>query len=271
VLDYHVHSDYSPDGKASIAQQCQAALRAGFREICFTEHLEYGAPVPEFAAQPRFEQWFEEIARQRAAFPALRILAGVEAADLESTTLDTMREVRRWPFDYVLLSQHIVDGVDPYDQRFYEGRGQSDAYMAYARAVLDSLKRFEPNDYDALAHYGYVAKFAPYDMESRAFTRDFAPEIIDESLRILARHGKALEINTSRMAMGMPIPGPALIRRFRELGGEMVTLGSDAHRSDMVGAMLREGARLALDSGVKYLARYEARRLTPISIEEVLG
>ena len=271
MLDYHIHSDYSPDGKASMAQLCEAALRAGLGEICFTEHLEYGAPVPEFAAQPRFAQWFEEIDRQRAAFAELRILAGVEAADLQSTTLDTLRELKRWPFDYVLLSQHIVDGVDPYDQRFYQGRSQADAYYSYARAVLDSLNRFDHGAYDALAHYGYVAKFAPYDINERAFTRDFAPDMVDEALAVLALHGKALEINTSRMAMGMPIPGPALIRRFREMGGEFVTLGSDAHRIDMVGAMLREGARLALDCGIRYLARYEARVMTPIRLEEVLG
>ena len=269
MLDYHVHTDYSPDGKASMAAQCLAAIRAGVAEICFTEHLEYGAPLPQFAAQPRFGPWFEEIGRSRRAFPELRILAGVEAADIDTETERTLREIKRWPFDFVLLSQHIVDGMDPYEGKFFEGRIQAQAYEAYARAVLESLRRFE--DFDSLAHFGYVAKFAPYDPSVRAFTRDFAPDEVDAVLTHLARQGKALEINTSRMAMDMPIPGVPIVRRFSELGGELVTLGSDAHREDMVGAGLREAAQMAMECGIRYLARYEARVLTPVKLEEVLG
>ena len=115
-----------------------------------------------------------------------------------------------------------------------------------------------PADYDALAHLGYVAKFAPY--ENKAFRHRDAPDAIDAVLRCLAQNGKALEINTSSLKNSPEtMASRDILLRFRELRGEFVTLGSDAHAPEFVGYRLADARQLALDCGFRYGAAFAGR------------
>lgn len=260
-FDYHLHSEHSMDGEMTVDEVCRAAIRAGLDEICLTEHTEFGHPADWADRPPDVPRWLSDIEAARAAYPALTIRAGIEIGD---NPLCRDR-IKAWhgalPLDFLLLSLHLVDQQDPYYPEFFEGRTQQDAYRRYVECKLESLLAWEPGEYDAMAHLGYCAKFAPYEGEQRRLRYHHAPDALDALFTRLAQSGKAIEINTS----GYPVmreflPDRELLTRFRELGGEFVTLGSDAHRPERVGDMLDDARELARACGLKYALTFEGRK-----------
>ena len=171
-----------------------------------------------------------------------------------------MRDLNEYPFDFYLLSLHLVGGVDCYDaERFYAGKTRAEAYREYAEAKAESVMAFE--DYDAVAHIGYVSRYAPWS-DSRPLRYEDAPDVFDAMLRHMVEHGKCLEINTSTLeTMGCTLPHESIIRRYIALGGEMFTFGSDAHdtQSDYRGIeRTRERVR---ELGGKYQASFDRRKM----------
>lgn len=268
MRDYHLHTTYSPDGHAQMRAQIRAAVDAGLEEICITDHLDLKHHEAIFDVPVPYDRWFAELEALRAEFPALSIKAGIEAGEQACVTEETLKVVQAHPFDYVLLSQHMIDGVDPYRyDEFLAGRTPAEAYRRYAECVWESLGRF--SDFDCLAHLGYCSKFAPHEPGLKPFCRDYAPDIVDEILRKLARDGKALEINTSGLKNGgeSTIPGPDIVRRFVELGGEFVMFGSDAHYTEYVGYEFDRARQMALDCGARYTLSFARRHGTPVKID----
>ena len=236
MRDYHLHTTYSPDGNAQMREQIRAAVDAGLEEICITDHLDLKHHEAIFDVPVPYDRWFAELEALCAEFPTLSIKAGIEAGEQACVTKETLAVVQAHPFDYVLLSQHMIDGVDPYRyEEFLAGRTPAEAYRRYAECVWASRGRF--SDFDCLAHLG--------------------------------RDGKALEINTSGLKNGgtSTIPGPDIVRRFVELGGEFVMFGSDAHYTEYVGYEFDRARQMALDCGARYTLTFNQRHGTPVKID----
>ncbi|MDR3051371.1 MAG: histidinol-phosphatase HisJ family protein [Oscillospiraceae bacterium] len=267
--DYHLHSHHSSDAQPTVAEICQAAQAAGLAEICVTDHIDPHHPKPECAALLNFPALLGEIHAAREAFAGLGlgVKVGLEIGDNAPYRQEIYGILDALPLDFRLLSLHLVDGIDPYEPAYFAGRTQAVAYTAYVQAKLESVLHFQ--DYDALAHLGYCGKFAPYPPQTRPLRWRHAPDHLDVLLRRLAVDGKALEINTSGLRQtDSPIPGWDILRRFAQLGGEFVTLGSDAHRAQDVGYRLAEGARVALSAGLRWGVTFTCRKPIPYTLEE---
>jgi len=264
-FDYHLHTHHSPDGEMTVAALCEAAIGAGLDEICITDHTDIGHPDVEMDRPEDMAKYFAEIAAARESYPGLLIRAGLEMGD----NAPLRDEVRAWhraqPLDFCLLSLHIINGLDPYFQKYYETGTRDELYRRYLEERLTSVISWPPEEYDALAHLGYCAKFAPYPVEVRPLRHADGPDLLDAIFRRLAENGKALEINTSgHKTIGECFPDRQLLLRFRELGGEFVTLGSDAHQPATVGRWIDDGRSLAKSCGFQYAATYERRRCIPV-------
>lgn len=271
MLDYHIHTTYSPDAESSMEAQLRAAYDAGLDEICLTDHLDINHQDSIFDRLIDYGAWLRELEALRPKFPGMCIRAGIEAGEQPDTTAATLKIVKAHPFDYVLLAQHMIDGKDPYRyDEFLAGRQTEAAYMRYAECVWQSLNRF--NDFDCLAHLGYCSKFAPRDPRHPPFCRDYAPDLVDMILKKLAQDGKALEINTSGLKNGglSAIPGPDIVKRFSELGGEFVMFGSDAHVTKYVGYKLDYARSMAMSCGIKYTLSFERRHAIAIRLDRLL-
>lgn len=147
MRDYHVHTVNSPDGHAAIREQFTAAQAAGLEEICLTDHLDINYCNPAYDKIIDYENYFKEIDALRAEFPTLSIRRGIEAGEHAGSTKETLAVVQAHDFDYVLLSQHMVDGLDPVDyDKFIAGRTVEAAYRRYAECVWESVNRF--HDFD---------------------------------------------------------------------------------------------------------------------------
>ncbi|MDR1598793.1 MAG: histidinol-phosphatase HisJ family protein [Oscillospiraceae bacterium] len=269
--DYHTHTCHSMDGHQTIAELCESEIRAGFDEVCLTEHYEPMHPTPGADIPPKLEFLLADYRAAKKLYPRLSLRLGIEIGDNPPYHDMIARWLDEWPLDYRLMSLHLVGKLDPYDRAYFsqfDDRREL-AYPAYAQAILDSLRTWNPGEYDALAHLGYCGRYAPYPDERKPLLHSDAPDIIDDILRILARDGKALEINTSRFnKTKRVIPDPSIVKRFRELGGEFIMFGSDAHRPEQVGHGFEYAYQLARGFGFQYTCRFDQRRRAVIPIPD---
>lgn len=250
-LDYHTHSQYSFDGECPAREMLSAAQARGVEELCFTDHVDFDVDpphIPDLAA--RHAEMRELVSR----YPGLTVRLGAEVSLKDSASAAASREVIQGAeLDFVLGSVHTVDGVDVWAERYYVGLEKEAAYRRYLEAVARELPTFP--ELNGLAHYDFVAKYAPYP--DRSVTLDTAPDAFHEIFRYLIENGKALEINTASWQSDAPW-GLDILRRYREMGGEFVTVGSDTHGAERVGARIGEALELARAAGIRYVAAFQA-------------
>ena len=261
LFDSHVHSDNSFDAAHSLTFLCEKAVEQGVIGIAVTDHCELRDYHRDHYAQ-RLAQAAFDVRKCRAVFRGqLSLLFGVELSDLFYDEALAARVLQQFPFDLVLVSQHTdQDGVDCYYVDYHtKTRAEIDAYLRFYFEYL--LRVARQGDFDALAHLTYPLR---YIQGTHKIPVDLGryEELIDEILRQLAARGKALEVNTSGLAgeLGDTMPPARYLKRFRQLGGEYVTLGSDAHAAERVGAGLQQAMQLLADAGFSYFTVYKGRQ-----------
>ena len=249
-LDAHVHTKLSPDSNVAIDDYAASALERGIAEIAITDHVDFEPGAPAFAFTT-FEDR-ERIVRgaaERWGPQGVQIRFGVELTYDRSWEADIREHLARHAYDFTIGSVH--DRVDsPYHPRrvaaWVEGRSlreivalSFDEVVAAARSGL----------FDAIGHIDGVKRYVfPY-IKPAAFEAE--PDLYEPILHALVDSGTALEVNTSglRYTIETPFPHPAIVARFRELGGRAVTVGSDAHRLDQLSWGLADGYAIAADAG----------------------
>lgn len=239
MLDYHIHSRVSFDGHDSGLALAQAAKAAGLREICFTDHIDYDPRGKMDAMAFSTEDYKREY--EALSVPGLKIRRGMEFG-LTPDNQDRFREdLARYPFDFVIGSIHFVDGWDVYFGDYWQDKTPFQAERRYLEATLECVRAHE--DFDVLGHLTYLGK-SPAHPAARCIPMEEHQPVVDEILRTLARKGKGLELNTSGVdRCGGYLPTLDYFQRFRELGGRIVTVGSDAHRRDRVGQYSHRACR----------------------------
>lgn len=256
MIDYHIHTDLSADGKAPMRQMAQAAREAGIKEVGFAEHMELNIPGEMDFSVVDFDAYRAVIEETRREFPDLVIRCGVEAG-LDPMTMDRMSKILAgFEGDFVIGSQHVVYGVDPYFESVWQGRTQREMFDEYMRVSLETVSACD--FFDVLGHLGYISKFCPY--EDKLLRYNDYPDAVDAILRILVERGKGLEVNTNGLYMTpSTMPETAIVKRFFELGGEIVTIGSDAHYESVVGHALPETLEALKSIGFKYVCAFDNR------------
>lgn len=243
MFDFHIHSMVSFDSTESPAQMVRAAEAAGLREICFTDHVDYDPLAQEQTMN--FDTREYNLAYDELESDRVKIRRGMEFGLERDNRAQFQKDLQRRPFDFVLGSIHFVEDVDVYFPPYWEGKTVFQAERRYFEQMLACVQVHE--DFDVLAHLTYIAK-ARSNPINRPVPYEEHRELVDEILRQLARKDKGLEVNTSGMSRcGVFLPTEQYVRRFKELGGRIVTVGSDAHTADRVGehcdracAMLKE-------------------------------
>ena len=261
-MDYHLHTVHSMDGRQTMDELCAAMIVRGVQEICLTEHIEPGHPAEGVDVPPVWDVWFDEIRRMQRKYPMLAIRAGIEIGDNPVCQAEVKKLLDTLPLDFRLLSLHLVNGVDPYDKEtYFQGKTRIQAYQEYVEAKAESVASWD--DFDSVAHIGYVAKFSAFTGEEQPLRYEDAPEAFDKLLRLIIEKDKCLEINTSGYGFsGDPLPHGSIIRRYIELGGELFTFGSDSHDTarDYLDVERAKDAVRAM--GGKYQASFCQRKRT---------
>lgn len=271
LFDNHNHSQFSFDGKrTSVRLSAEAALEKGLQGLCFTDHCDFYVPPMKAAFENLVPETFDVCAQQAeidsvsaamsSAHHGFRIFKGVEMG-LQNSCRDRIREfISSNSFDQVIASVHYIDDTDPFYGGYYEGKDWKTAYGHYLETLYTEMSWL--GDFDIMGHYDYVARYAPYRQESILY-KDFS-DILDAILRYLAEEGKALEINTKTYQDHhgrTPVLDRDILLRYRELGGEAISLGSDSHDPGRVGENFNTFTALLESLGFRYTAHFEQRKL----------
>jgi len=255
MFDYHMHSTVSFDARSSALEMAQAAKAAGMKEICFTDHLDYD-PLGELGVIA-FDTEVYNAAYDDLKIPGLKIRLGMEFGMTVDNRAQFKEDLKRRHFDFVLGSVHFVDDRDVYYDRYWRDKTVWQAERHYLEATLDCVRLHE--DYDVLAHLTYIAKATSHHAPRPVPFAEHR-ELIDEILRTVAQKGKGLEMNTSGVdRCGGYLPTADYFRRFKELGGEIVTVGSDAHDTARAGQYTFEACGI-LKEIFGYVCTFEDRK-----------
>lgn len=261
LFDSHTHSKNSPDGRCSVSLLAEAAIAKGLRGLAITDHCDCESWERDNLEQAQ-RQSLEDVAVARQRFGSRLLLsAGVELGQPDRAPQLAERLMRSGDYDFVLLSQHELEGMVEFYYLDYSKLSDSENHaimLRYLEELLDMCKRW---DFDSLAHLSLTVRYPKIHYNIDLDFARYAAEV-DEILKVLAHRGKALELNTSglRNAMRDTLPPMWAVRRFRELGGELITIGSDAHKAADVGVGIQEGMERLAAAGFTHFAFYQRRK-----------
>lgn len=234
--DTHLHTLFSTDSDTPVEAQINRAIELGLSEICITDHMDHGFPVdqcPGYGENPflldvdAYLHKLNEIKDTTDICVNIGIECGLQTdADIVELNKELLSS---HPFDQVIGSIHLIDKKDPYYPAFWEGRDTTDILKRYFEITYDNLIAFD--DIDILGHLDYAVRYLP--QEAVYDPKEYF-ELTDEILKLMIKRDIALEINTASLKKGYGVtnPHPDIIKRYYELGGRMITLGSDAHTPD---------------------------------------
>ncbi len=243
MFDYHLHSSVSFDSESTPLEIALAAKENGLKEICFTDHYDYNsdpAKVHNLFSADAYRAAYDGV-----SVPGLMVRKGVELGLTRWNGPQLNDFLCQYPFDFAIGSVHFVDGFDPYEPEYWYGRSVSEAFRVYLEEVYHCVRIHE--DFDVLGHLTYVCKSVHNPTHEPVRMEDFR-DITDEIMKLLVAKGKGMEINTSGVdRAGVFLPSADFLRRFKELGGEIVTVGSDAHDPTRVGQYASQALEILKD------------------------
>lgn len=246
MFDCHVHTDFSTDCSMNIEDAIKASNDNNIG-IIITEHLDLNYMIPgEFTFN--VDEYFKKYSSYRNE----KLLLGIEMGMRPDCIEENRGISKKYNFDFVLGSVHVVESngsyYDIYGNDFYEGRNKKEVYEDYLKYMLQCVRE---HDYiDSLAHIDYICRYAPYNDNNIYY--DEYNELIDEILKELILREKAIEINTRRFEDKEAVEIlKKIYKRFNDLGGEMITLGSDSHRPENVGKHIHLAKKFADECGLK--------------------
>lgn len=242
LFDTHMHTTFSTDSKMTIEQAIAKGQELNLG-ITITEHMDLGYPETN-----AFQFDIDEYLAAYDKFRGDKVLLGIEIGMRDDCLQDNRDLAKRDGIDYIIGSIHVIDNMDIYHESFYRNHTKQEVYSRYFKAMLDCLKCYD--FIDSLGHIDYIARYARFN-DPEIYYDEFADEI-DAVLKVAAEKGKALEINTRRLRdeRAVEILRP-VYRRFAQLGGKFVTVGSDAHKPQDIGRELTRGIDLAKACNLK--------------------
>ena len=244
-----------------------SAIGKGLAGVCFTDHCDFFVPPMKAQHEEYVSEVFDvearnaEIDKVNAKCPRdFHVFKGIEIGVQKSERDKIAAHLEKYSFDEIIASVHYLDDTDPFWGGYYEGKTWRYAYGHYLETLYDEMV-WLGDRFDIMGHYDYVTRYAPYP-ECSILYKDF-PDILDSMLRYLAENGKALEINTKTyqdFKGRTPVLDKNILMRYRELGGEIISLGSDSHDADRVGFNFERTAALVSRCGFRYLAHFDKRK-----------
>ena len=260
LWDTHMHTYFSSDSEADIHGMIQAALDAGIDGICFTDHMDIDYPCDKpqafFFDLPEYYHKMKEIQSEYMGRFPIRI--GMELG-LQVHLKDRLPKITtQYPLDFVIGSSHLVHGMDPYYPEYFQGKEEDNAYLEYFESILENLAVFDC--FDVYGHIDYIVRYGP--SQNQFYSYEKFADVIDEILRTLIAKGKGIEINTAgfKYGLGHPQPTEKILKRYHELGGEIITIGADAHRPEHVAFEFKKVPEILKKAGFQYYTVFCKRK-----------
>lgn len=252
MFDYHMHSSFSADCSVPMEKMAEASFKKGLSEICFTDHIDYDYPDETIHFDFDEVERAATIRKLNSQFRGqLTIKEGVEIG-LQPHLLDRYEDLMdRHSFDFVICSLHTVENKSLHYRELFEDRSVDEAFETYYKELLYCVRNFKR--YNVLGHADLIKRYTDQPPENPF--HDYLKEIFS----IIIPEGKGIELNTSGSRYGLPhnMPSEDILRLYKECGGEILTIGSDAHRTSEIAHEFKKSLELFQSIGFTYLATFK--------------
>lgn len=265
LCDYHVHTHYSDDSAYEMEDVVKDALAKDMKEICFTDHVDYGIKCDwdsgekiEYRdgmalANVDYPKYDEEIRYLQKKYPEINIKMGMEFGMQVHTIPLYQKLFQKYPFDFIILSCHQVEDKEFWTQDFQRGKTQDQYQQRYFEEILNVIQKYK--NYSVLGHLDLIKR---YD-ENGDYPFDKIKNIITKILKQVIQDGKGIEINTSSHRYGLKdlTPCSDILKLYKDLGGTIITIGSDSHQKEHLGAYIEDTKIVLKELGFEYYCTFE--------------
>lgn len=232
ICDFHVHSEFSDDSEALLSSIIEKAISLDISQICITDHhdIDFIVQKPgDMDFQLNTDAYLDALKSLRDKYNnKIDIRLGVELGLMNTVAAKAKAYTDKYTdFDFIIGSSHLVHGADPYYPAYYEGRTEKEALRDYFESILENVSLMDC--YNVYGHLDYAVRYCPSG--ENAFIFDEHKDIFEAIFKIIIPEGKGIEINTGSLYKGMSYahPHPDILKLYRDMGGEIITVGSDAH------------------------------------------
>lgn len=264
IYDYHVHTYHSDDSEYPMEQVVLDAISMGLREICITDHVDYGIKLdPEGKTEEElkgkvtnvdYPVYFNEVTGLRDKYKdKIAVKLGMEFGIQTHTIGDFEKLFARYPFDFIIASCHQVGDKEFWNQDFQKGRSQKDYNESYYEELLNVIGKYK--NYSVLGHLDLINR---YD-EAGIYPFEKVREVVAEILRTAIADGKGIEVNTSSFRYGLKdlTPSRNILKLYKDMGGKVLTLGSDSHKPSHLGAHISAVMEELAAMGFEYYCTFD--------------
>lgn len=259
--DFHVHSNFSSDSKVTLDSQIETAIKLNFDYICITDHNDVA-----FKNKNDDKKYILDIGNYIKSVNAskekykdkITVLLGCEVGLIKKFKTEIVNSLKGYEFDFLIGSSHLVNGIDPSKKSYFEENGEKLGYLRYFETILDNVNVFD--EYSVYGHLDYILRYGPN--KNTNFEFSYYKEIFTEILKVIIAKGKGIEINTSGFNRGLNQfhPSIPIVKLYKNLGGEIITFGSDSHNNEMVGYMFDLAGQIVKSIGINYYAVFKNKK-----------
>ena len=261
--DCHMHTSFSTDSSTAPEAMVEGALEKGLKAICITDHMDWDYPFSEELGKDAFlfdvDVYFQKLTKLREQYAGqIELRIGIELG-LQPHAGAFCREItEKYPFDFVIGSVHVVDKKDPYYRERFSELTDRELYRLAFEETLESIRHTDT--FDVLGHMDYIVRYGTYKTKDYSYAA-FAPWL-DEVLKQIIEMGKGIELNSAGLKYGLGFchPHPDVLRRYRELGGEIITVGADGHQPEHIAYEFGRAAEVLRECGFEYYTEFLERK-----------
>ncbi|WP_099466800.1 histidinol-phosphatase HisJ family protein [Konateibacter massiliensis] len=251
LADYHMHTAFSDDSTYPMEECVKRAIEISLEEICITEHIDYGVKTN---LNCDLEAYSKEFARCKELYGSqITMRFGIEFGIQTDTVERFQQDFDNYPFDFVIMSCHQVDNLEFWNNAYQEGKTQQEYQEKYYEEILKVIQKY--HDYSVLGHLDMIKR---YDRQGE-YPFEKTKPIVEEILRTAIADGKGIEVNTSsfRYNIGDLTPSRDILTLYKELGGEIITIGSDSHEESHLGHKIKEVQGELKKLGFRYIHTFD--------------
>ena len=259
ICDFHNHTNFSADCNSTPESMIEKAIDLGLSYLCTTDHMDPDMHCAGLDFTFDLNQYFDKHLELKERYKnQITLLTGIELG-LQPHISETLSDIlNSGTFDFVIGSAHVCDQMDPYFPEYWEGKTEHEGTHRYFEYILECIEAFQ--NFDVFGHIDYVVRYGPTKAENYSYQK--YKEIIDEILKSLVSKNIGLELNTAglKYGLGFAHPHTDILKRYKELGGEIITVGSDGHLPEHLAYDFDKVPSILKACGFEYYTMFKNRK-----------
>lgn len=266
--DCHLHTDFSADCKVPPELMIEEGIKLGLKTICFTDHMDIDFPDNcnlDFTFN--INDYVKKMEEMQFKYKKdIQILIGVELGLQTHITQEMTDFINKYPFDFIIGSSHLVDKIDPYDSLYWYDT-EEEGMRRYFNSIIDNCNAFDK--FHIYGHLDYAIRYSKEKGNGEyKYTYENYKDIIDRTLETIISKGKGIEVNSSGLAYGLGFTHPKkeILKRYKELGGEILTIGSDAHKPERMAYGFNQIEEMLKEINYRYYTVFEKGKANMIRL-----